>query len=148
MASSRFTNSSVSPEELRSEWIEQLRKLMAAVNEWARDLGWDTREIEKRMDDSEIGVYQAPSLLLQNETSRVLLDPVARTAPGAEGVVDLYLLPAYDDIASLFLVKGDWQMHYVFRNQQAVAAIREPELMPVSREAFARVLEAMKANAI
>ena len=33
--------------------------------------------------------YQAPALLLQKETARVLLEPVGRAAPGAEGVVDL-----------------------------------------------------------
>ncbi len=48
---------------------------------------------------------------VQRGTTRILLDPVARFVPRADGVVDLYLMPAYDDIASLYLVKGQWRVH-------------------------------------
>jgi hypothetical protein len=58
------------------------------------------------MDDAEASTYHAPALLLQQETVRILLGPLARSAPGADGVVDLYLLLAYDDIASLYLIYG------------------------------------------
>ncbi len=44
-----------------------------------------------------------PALLMQEGPSAgLILEPIARSAPGADGVVDLYLLPAYDDIASLY----------------------------------------------
>jgi hypothetical protein len=53
------------------------------------------------MEDSQIGKYKAPGLLMQEGTDRILRDPIGRNAPGAEAVVDLYLMPAYDDIATL-----------------------------------------------
>jgi hypothetical protein len=34
---------------------------------------------------------------------RELLEPIGRPAPGIEGIVDLYLMPAYDDIEREFL---------------------------------------------
>ena len=36
----------------------------------------------------------------------ILLEPVA---PGTEGVVDLYLMPGYDDIASLYHYSNRWK---------------------------------------
>jgi len=53
-----------------------------------RDLGWATRSMRKPMEDSQIGKYKAPSLLMQEGTDRVLLEPIARLAPRTEGVVD------------------------------------------------------------
>ena len=84
---------------------------------------------------------------MQKETTRVLLDPVARFAPGADGVVDLYLMPAYDDIASLYLVNGEWQLHYIFPGTTGVATIREAKPCSLSKEAVARVLNEMSINA-
>ena len=46
--------------------------------------------------------------------TRVLLDPVAYDVPGAEGVVDLYLMPTYDDMASLYFYNETWMIHYAF----------------------------------
>ncbi len=49
----------------------------------------------------------------------MLLEPIARSAPGAQGVVDLYLMPAYDDIASLFFDGERWQIHYAQPHEAA-----------------------------
>ena len=35
-------------------------------------------------------------------------------APGTEGVIDLYLMPAYDDIASIYYSGDRWNLHYLF----------------------------------
>jgi hypothetical protein len=99
------------------------------------------------MKDSRLGSYEAPALMIQQGTTRVLLDPVARFAPGVDGVVDLYLMPAYDDIASLYLVDSQWQLHYVFPNTPAIAKAGEADVSPLSREAFSRVLDEMSKHA-
>lgn len=52
------------------------------------------------------------SLFLQKGPARVLLDPIAFDVPGSDAVVDLYLMPAYDDLASLYLAGGEWTIHY------------------------------------
>jgi len=84
------------PGVLWDEWLDLLADLMSQVKSWAEELGWSTRQIVKKMKDSRLGAYEAPALLMQKETTRVLLDPVTRFAPGADGVVDLYLMPAED----------------------------------------------------
>jgi len=134
-------------EKLRNEWLGRLTELVDRVEGWARELDWSTRRIEKKMQDSQIGHYKAPALVLQNETCRGLLDPIARSAPGAEGVVDLYLMPAYDDIASLYFCDGAWQLHYMFAGTSSVATIRTGDSQPLSKETLRAVLEEMRANA-
>src|SRR4051794_19175368 len=99
--------------ELRAEWLDRLSGLTSLVGGWAEELDWSTRRIEKMMKDSRLGSYKAPALMMQKGATRVLLDPITRFAPGADGVVDLYLMPAYDDIASLYFVDGEWRLQYV-----------------------------------
>jgi hypothetical protein len=99
------------------------------------------------MEDSKVGPYKAPALVLQRDTTRVLLEPIARTAPGTEGVVDLYLMPAYDDIASLYFYDGDWQLHYPFPRSPIVATVRDAGHKPLSMDSFKEVLDDMIKNA-
>ena len=128
----------VDPDRLRDEWLARLGMLVDSVETWARELDWSTRRIEKKMDDREIGKYPAPALLLQKEVNRALLDPIARSAPGVEGVVDFYLMPAWDDIARLFFHDGAWHVYHVFHAQAARA---EPTPRPLSRESIREILE-------
>jgi hypothetical protein len=132
---------------LRDEWLKVLADLTAKVKTWAEELNWSTRQIAKKMKDSRLGEYEAPALLMQKETTRVLLDPIARFTPGADGVVDLYLLPAYDDIASLYLVDGEWRLHYMFSGTPTVATISQAQPCPLSKDAVGRVLDEMSMNA-
>jgi hypothetical protein len=128
-------------------WLTMLTSLIGSVEAWTKKLGWSSRRIEKPMEDSEVGKYVAPALLLQEETTKVLLEPITRSAPGAEGVVDLYLMPGYDDIASLYYYKNRWNLHYMSAERRAVANIREAESKPLTEANLKRVLEEMKANA-
>jgi hypothetical protein len=131
----------------RGEWLDNLAKLTAWVQKWADELGWATRAVDKKMEDAEIGSYKAPALLLQQEAVRLFLEPVARAVPGAEGVVDLYLMPSYDDIASLYFYNGRWNVHYLFPEAQAVASVFEAEARPLTKATLQAVFEAMKVHA-
>ena len=133
--------------DVRDEWLKLLAELTAKVKTWAEDMNWSTRTIAKKMKDSRLGEYEAPALLMQKETTRVLLDPIAQFTPGADGVVDLYLLPAYDDIASLYLVDGEWRLHYMFAGTPTVATISQADPCPLSKDAIGKVLEEMSINA-
>ena len=130
-----------------AEWTARLESLVASVGAWAAELGWSTRQTEKKMEDSDLGQYRVPALLIQRETVRILLEPIARSAPGAEGVVDLYLLPAYDDIASLYFYAQGWMLHYPFPGSPVVSAIEEIEPRPLTRDALEAVLTEMSNNA-
>ncbi len=133
--------------KVRDEWLHILADLMGRVNAWAVELGWSTRQIEKRMHDAEIGDYDAPALLLQFETDRVLVDPIGRSAPGADGIVDLYLMPAYDDIATLLLRDGVWQFHYLLPGAPSVGSIQDAAAYPLSKQTLADILLEMRKNA-
>ena len=136
------------PEQLKDAWLVRLTELIDRVKHWAKDLDLPTRDITVNLKDSEIGQYKAPGLRIQDDAVKILLEPIARSAPGAEGVVDLYLMPAYDDIASLYLTAGVWHLHYMFPNSPTVGNIRAAEGIPLTKESFQNVLEAMKNNGI
>jgi hypothetical protein len=99
------------------------------------------------MDDSVVGNYKAPALLLQEETTRALLEPIARTTPGSEGVVDLYLMPAYDDVASLYYDGNRWNLHYVAKAGHGVANVHEAEVKTLTKASIRKVLDEMKSHA-
>jgi hypothetical protein len=135
------------PDAVRDDWLARLGELVGKVKGWAEQSGWKTREITKSMKDSVLGEYRAPALLVQRETVEAILNPVSRFVPGADGAVDLYLMPAYDDIASLYFLDGEWKLHYVFHDAPAVAEVREPEVMTLSEGTVIRVLEEIAAHA-
>jgi hypothetical protein len=131
----------------RHEWLERLRKLVATVKGWAEELDWETKVVDKKMEDAEIGNYKAPGLLLQKEVVRLFLEPVARDAPGTEGVVDLYLMPSYDDIASVYYYNNRWNVHYLFEGIPNVGNVREAEAKSLTKATLRKVLDEMKAHA-
>lgn len=96
------------PEAVRAEWLGRLDVLVDEVERWARASGWRGRRVEKTVQERRLGTYRAPVLLLEKDAVQVVLNPVARLVPGAEGAVDLYRAPAYDDIASLTFEGGEW----------------------------------------
>jgi hypothetical protein len=131
--------------EERSSWIDRVSALVGQVEQWAKEMNWSTRRVEKRLDDSRIGRHVVPALLMQEDTCRILLEPIARSAPGAEGVVDLYLMPAYDDIAVLFYYSDRWNLHYnLDRGTSSVRPVSEAEAMPLSKETLAKVLALLR----
>ena len=84
---------------------------------------------------------------MQEDTCRILLEPVGRSAPGAEGVVDLYLMPGYDDIANLYYYDNQWHLHYTFPGADPAATIPEGKVFPLSKEVLEKVLAEMRQNA-
>ncbi|HQU41335.1 MAG: hypothetical protein B7Z73_01390 [Planctomycetia bacterium 21-64-5] len=82
MARTNMTDEAETAVTLRDEWLSRLSQLTAEVKTWGEQLDWSTRVISKKMNDSRLGRYEAPSLIMQKEATRVLLDPVARFAPG------------------------------------------------------------------
>jgi hypothetical protein len=132
---------------LAHDWLTTLSGLIETIDGYMKELGWETKKIDKPMEDSEIGKYTAPALLLQEETTKMLLEPITRSAPGTEGVVDLYLMPGYDDIASLYYNGKKWNLHYCTAEQKAVGNLRDGEAKPLTKASIRKVLEEMRANA-
>ena len=134
--------------EQRDRWRARMDELVTQVAEWVEPNDWVTRPYPKRMRDSDGQVFEVPSLFLQKGPTRLLLDPIAYDAPGTEGIVDLYLMPTYDDMASLHLVEGRWKIHYVFPDQPAIDGTRQPEAMELSEETINRVLDEIACHAV
>lgn len=131
----------------RAAWIQRVSDLVKTVEAWAKDFGWSTKRIDKRIEDSRLGNHRAAGLVMQEDTIRILLEPISASAPGSDGLVDLYLMPGYDDIASLYHRDGGWHIHYVFPMQKAVAGIEEGESRLLSKETLGLVLDEMKRHA-
>ena len=56
-------------------------------------------------------------------------------------------MPAYDDIASLYLVDGEWRLHYMFAGTPTVAALKQADSRPLTKETIGQVLNEMSINA-
>jgi hypothetical protein len=138
----------MSTEQLLPEWLRRLTDLIEDIKVWAEGLGWTTRKLEITLTDSVLGRYKAPALIMQDDNVKILVEPIARSAPGAEGVVDIYLMPELDDIASLYFYENAWRLHYLFPEKPVVETIRDGESRPLSLESLRYVLEAMKEHAL
>jgi hypothetical protein len=130
----------------RREWLARLQSLLLMAKGWAEELGWATKIVDKKMEDAEIGDYEAPALLLQREAVRLFLEPVARDAPGTDGAVELCVMPSYDDIASLYHYNNRWHLHYVYHGARVVANGNGGEAKPLTKAVFRKVLDEMKAH--
>ncbi|MGP0069897.1 MAG: hypothetical protein ACLQGP_40630 [Isosphaeraceae bacterium] len=136
------------PKVVLAEWHDRLDALVTDVKGWAEKSGWRTRVISKPMKDSALGPYKAPVLLMERDTVEVALNPVSRFVPGADGAVDLYLVPAYDDIASLYYEGDRWMIHYIFQADPRERHTGvEDEALPLSEETMTRVLNSIAAHA-
>jgi hypothetical protein len=134
------------PEKEREDWRQLLDELVHKVKGWLPE-GWTSLAIEKEMEDSQLGEYKAPALLMQLEFTRVMMEPMTRFAPGTDGVVDLYKMPAYDNIASLYRIKGEWKLHYTFRGSKPVTSVRSADSLPLDETNLLRVLEEFAGHA-
>lgn len=132
---------------LRIQWLDSLTELVIVVKQWADEMEWATKQIAKKISDAEIGDYKAPVLLLQKELIRIALEPISRSTPGGEAVVDLYLLPGYDDIASLYYYRDKWHLHYMQAGSPLVGNIPEANAKPLTKLNLRKVLDEMMKNA-
>ena len=135
------------PEAMLAEWLDRLDALVKDVKGWVEKSGWRTRVIGKPMKDPVLGPYKAPVLLMEQDTVEVALNPVSRFVPGADGAVDLYLMPAYDDIARLYFEGGRWMINYAFHaDPMATHSVAEAEPLPLSEATMNQVLSSIAAH--
>jgi len=134
--------------EQRDQFQNRVSALVKQVKGWVELHEWVTKAYPKKIRDADQLVYEVPALFLQKGPVRVLLDPVAYYVPGAQGVVDLYLMPTYDDLASLYFEQGMWKIHYAFpRDPKATHSVIEVEVFPLSEETISQVLDSIAAHA-
>jgi hypothetical protein len=84
---------------------------------------------------------------MEKDTVEVVLNPIARFVPGANGAVDLYVAPAYDDIASLYLEGDHWVLHYASRpDSRGKENVIDIKTRPYSEQSIREILDGMAAN--
>jgi hypothetical protein len=134
-------------EAVKTEWLGRLGSLVDEIERWARMSGWRTRRIAKTVNERRLGTYRVPVLLMEKETVEIVLNPVARFVPGADGAVDLYVAPAYDDIASLYFEGDHWVVHYGSRpDPLATQGVAEIASHPYAEQTIRAILDAMALN--
>ncbi|HEX5442742.1 MAG TPA: hypothetical protein VFW87_02885 [Pirellulales bacterium] len=132
----------------RDEFCNAAQMLVDQVKNWVEPHEWVTKDYPKRIRDRDGQIYVVPSLFLQKGPVRVLLDPIAYDVPGAEAVVDLYLMPTYDDLASLYLEQGEWAIHYAFPAEPAAMPPgAEAKALPLNEQTINQVLDSIAAHA-
>jgi len=135
------------PEAVKAEWLDRLNALVGEVESWARAAGWRTRRISKTVNERQLGTYKVPVLLMEKDTVEVVLNPVARSVPGADGAVDMYVAPAYDDIASLYFEGDHWVVHHGERpDPMATESLVEIKPRPYTEQTIRTILDGMAVD--
>lgn len=126
-------------EQVKGEWVQVVEGLVSDIDGWCRDRGWPTRKLYKSVVEPSIGGYLVPALRFQIDLTKLMLEPVARFVSGADGLADLYKMPEYDDVASVYRLNDGWWI------REAAAA--DGDGRPLDAEAFAAVVLQMVAHA-
>lgn len=127
----------------RREWLRRVESLVSTVEQSANELGWVTRRSQKKIEDWEIGNHLVPILIMQQDVVRLLLEPISRKTPGSEGLVDLYLMPGLDDIASILFYDSAWHIHYFWEGDPEAKHIFETTSRPLNQDSLRKVFEGM-----
>jgi len=131
-----------SPPRGVDDWLDILKDLMSNVKAWAEAAGWETRLTGRDVNERGFRRYEVPVLVLDRGEAEVSLVPVAREVPGGGGLVDLYLMPDFDAVASLYEEGGRWFLHYTFQPGRI-----EAERFPLDEASLSRVLNDIAAHA-
>ena len=130
-------------------FVSQVKRVVDQFESTLSRQDWMLRHDPKRMRDEAGNVYSIPSLTLFKGPIRLLLDPNGYDIPGAEGVMDLYLLPPYDPVATLYLEHGEWFIHSPFPvNLNAIANATEWTRSPLTKDSISDVLESIVQHAV
>ncbi len=122
--------------------VRQFEAVVAAMNQL------DRRD-EKRMRDETGDVYSVQSLTIFLGPMRLLLDPNGYDLPGCDGAIDLYLLPPYDPVATLYLEDGKWFLHSPdLTSQESIAHPTRWERSALTSESIASLLESIARHAV
>jgi hypothetical protein len=93
------------------DWLELPKDPLDNVKAWAEAAGWETRLTSRDVNEKGFVRYEVPVRVLDRDEAEVSLVPVAPKVSGADGLVDFYLMPEFDDVASLYREDGQWFFH-------------------------------------
>jgi hypothetical protein len=123
-----------------AEWVCAIDAVETNAEQWAAAVEWRTRRVNKKMNESLIGPYEAPQLLIFAEPNLYVLDPVARFVPGAQGAFDFALQPSYYTASMYRDDDGVWYVHLAAGN-----GVANGERVKWSKDSFGRCVELLGA---
>jgi hypothetical protein len=136
------------PEAVKAEWLERLNALVSLIKGWVEASGWRTRQTAKTVTEPALGRYEVPLLIMERGEIEVILAPLTRVRPEADGTVDLYLMPGYDDLATIESADGGWIIRDTFPLDRTVPPpVFGGERLPPGEDAINRVLDAINPDA-
>jgi len=91
----------------REAFLDLVERLVEQVEGWAKARKWGVAREKKILDESRLGTYTAPGLVVRTPRGIVYLEPVGRDIASADGRVDLLAWPSQ---ARMMLVRigGRW----------------------------------------
>ena len=135
--------------EQRRQFEDRVEELVARFEREVDPDEWVTRRYPKRLRDGDRSVYELPALYLQKGPVKLLLDPISYDVVGAEGVADIYLMPAYDPTVSLFFEGGQWLFYF---NPMPEIKVPEPttgnQPLPLTTETINQTLNLIADHAV
>jgi hypothetical protein len=94
------------------EWKETMDGLIGTTESWAKEFGWVTKQVQRRLSETLLGTYETPQLLIHAAPNLYVLDPIARFVPGAAGACDLSVQPSFYTISLYRDYDGGWHAHH------------------------------------
>jgi len=130
--------------ESRDNWERDTSLLADEVQAWAEQeaaaRGWRVEREQKELAEEVVGgAYRVSVVSIHTPPGRLVLEPIARGVPGAQGRVDLYAWPSLFRVMLLHksLGKG-YGLEWVVRTE---SGIDWPQ--PWSRETFLTLAEGL-----
>ncbi|WP_459556580.1 hypothetical protein [Lacunimicrobium album] len=131
-------------------WVTAWVNKLAEIEAWASEAQWSCRRIEKQIKELQFGNYKAPGLMMQKEFTKILMEPIGSRADGDDGVIDMYMMPMYDDMATIVFEDGKWKIHYLFSPAPELTGVVSADDFPLfefQKESFSKALEDMSSHA-
>lgn len=132
---------------LRSTWQQRVDQLLSSIKTWSEAEGWSTKSVPIFLESRFLGPHPTSMLYLQKDRCRLQVEPISPTPQGAEGLVDIYRLPALDDIASIYFYDGAWKIHHLLDDAAHVNNKHEAAAKPFDQRSLAEVLQSMVSHA-
>ncbi|MBS0261245.1 MAG: hypothetical protein JSS02_04755 [Planctomycetes bacterium] len=135
--------------EKSQDFASQVERVVCQFEAVLAEMNQLARRDEKRMRDETGNVYSVQSLTIFLGPMRLLLDPNGYNLPGCDGAIDLYLLPPYDPVATLYLEDGEWYI-YSADPMPEESATRPTDCgkSALTKKSIATLLESIERNAV
>ena len=133
----RATDPAEGEEHVRDEWIAIVDALYRQVEGWAKAQEWATRRDPEWLEEDGLGRYQVWRLLVHAPEGRLVFKPMARLVFGAQGLIDLFVLPSYDPMMLVRHDDGGWRIHS-FEDTSESRPWAESTFVELAHEMFAR----------